>query len=124
MGTFKANIRGNIEPIRMVGIDTPESVDPRKPVQCFSKETTNKLSSFISGKYVRLKDDKTQGNRDKYGRLLRFVYLDNGTFVNAEMVKQGYAFSYKQFPHPYLNQFNSYEKSAREQNIGLWDSCN
>jgi len=121
--TIKVNIRGKIESIRLLAIDTPETVDPRKPVQCFGKEASNKMKSFVSGKYVKLVDDKTQGNRDKYSRLLRYVYLDNGTFVNAEMVKQGYAFSYKQYPTKYLNDFNNLEKQAREKNLGLWSSC-
>jgi len=121
--TIKVNIRGKIESIRLLAIDTPETVDPRKPVQCFGKEATNKMKSFVTGKYVKLTDDKTQGNRDKYNRLLRYVYLDNGTFVNAEMVKQGYASSYKQYPTKYLNDFNNLEKQARENNLGLWSSC-
>lgn len=121
--TIKTSIRGNVETIRLLAIDTPETVDPRKPVQCFGKEASNKMKDFVSGKYVKLIDDRSQGNRDKYGRLLRYVYLEDGTFINAEMVKQGYAFSYKQYPTRYLEQFNKYEKEAREKNLGLWNSC-
>ncbi|MFH1187205.1 MAG: thermonuclease family protein, partial [Candidatus Levyibacteriota bacterium] len=96
-----------------------------KPVQCFGKAASDKMKSFVQGKTVILIDDLTQGNRDKYKRLLRYIYLPNSvrTFVNGEMVKQGYAFSYKQYPTKYLNKFNNFEKNARENNLGLWGSC-
>jgi micrococcal nuclease len=95
----------------------------RKQVQCFGVEATRKLKSLIDGKFVKLVDDRTQGNRDKYKRLLRYVY-DGKIFINAEMVKQGYAFSYKEYPTKYLEQFNALEKQARDKNLGLWGSCN
>lgn len=123
--TIQVDVRGKKEVVRLLGIDTPESVDPRKPVQCFAKEATNKMKSFVNGKSVILVDDSTQGNRDKYNRLLRYVYLPDSvrTFVNGEMVKQGYAFSYKEYPTKMLAKFNGFEKYAREHNLGLWSSC-
>lgn len=123
--TIQVDVRGKKETVRLLGIDTPESVDPRKPVQCFGKEATSKMKSFIAGKSVILVDDSSQGNRDKYKRLLRYVYLPDSvrTFVNGEMVKQGYAFSYKQYPTKMLNKFNNFEKNAREKSLGLWGSC-
>ena len=98
--TIVVNVRGNQEVVRLLGIDTPESVDPRKPVQCFGKEASNKMKNYVLGKNVILIDDGTQGNRDRYGRLLRYVYLPNSvrTFINGEMVKQGFAFSFRQYP--------------------------
>ncbi len=121
--TIKANIRGNIESIRLLAIDTPETLDPRKPVQCFGKEATNKMKTLVNGKYVKLVDDRSQGNRDKYLRLLRYAYLEDGRFINREMVAQGYAFSYKQYPTKFLDEFNNLEKQAREKNLGLWSKC-
>ncbi len=123
--TIAVDVRGNKEAVRLLGIDTPETVDPRKPVQCFGKAASDKMKSFVSGKSVILVDDRTQGNRDKYNRLLRYVYLPDKvkTFVNGEMVKQGYAFSYRQYPTKYLDKFNAWEKYAREHNLGLWGSC-
>lgn len=123
--TIKVNIRGKTETVRLLGIDTPETVDPRKEVQCFGKAASSKMKSFVSGKYVKLIDDSTQGNRDRYGRLLRYVYLPDSkaTFVNGEMVKQGYAFSFKKYPTKMLRRFNEFEKYARENNLGLWGAC-
>lgn len=123
--TITVNVRGKNESVRLLGIDTPETVDPRKPVQCFGKAASDRMKFFVLGKYVKLVDDPTQGNRDKYKRLLRFVYLPDSkaTFVNGEMVKQGFAFSYKQYPTKFLDKFNAFEKYARENNLGLWGSC-
>jgi micrococcal nuclease len=120
--TIKANIRGKIETIRLLAIDTPETKDPRKPIQCFGTEASKKLQSLVGGKFVKLVDDRTQGNRDKYQRLLRYVYASN-LFINAEMVKQGFAFSYKEYPTKFLNEFNKLEQQAREKSLGLWNKC-
>jgi micrococcal nuclease len=81
------------------------------------------LQSLIGNKFVKLVDDRTQGNRDKYKRLLDYAY-DGKVFINAEMVKQGFALSYKEYPTKFLEQFNQYEKQAREKGIGLWGACN
>lgn len=123
--TITVSIRGKNESVRLLGIDTPETVDPRKAVQCFGREAGSKMKSYVLGKFVKLVDDATQGNKDKYSRLLRYVYLPDSkaTFVNGEMVKQGYAFSYKQYPTKMLERFNAWEKYARENNLGLWGSC-
>jgi micrococcal nuclease len=123
--TIKVRVGGTIEKVRLLGIDTPETVDPRKPVQCFGKAASEKMKSFVLGQDVKLVADSTQGDRDKYGRLLRYVYLHDAraTFVNGEMVKQGYAFSYRQYPTKLLAKFNGFEQYAREHNLGLWGSC-
>jgi micrococcal nuclease len=120
--TIRVNVRGKSEMVRLLAIDTPETKDPRKPVQCFGNEATKKMQSFVNGKYVRLVDDRSQGNRDKYSRLLRYLY-DGKTFINREMVAQGFAFSYKEYPTKHLNEFNKLEQQARDQNLGLWNKC-
>lgn len=73
---------------------------------------------MCEGKTVRLEYDQTR--RDKYDRLLAYVYLEDGTFVNAEIVKQGYGHAYTRFPFKYLEEFREYEREAREQKRGLW----
>ena len=107
--------------VRYIGIDTPETVDPRKPVQCFGVEASNKNKGLVSGKRVRLEKDVSE--TDKYGRLLRYVYIGD-TFVNLELVKQGYAYASSYPPDvKYQNQFTDAQRLAKKQNKGLWGSC-
>ncbi|MBI4999745.1 thermonuclease family protein [Candidatus Gottesmanbacteria bacterium] len=109
------------ERVRYLGIDTPETVDPRKPVQCFGIEASKKNKELIEGKTVRLEKDIT--DRDKYGRLLRYVYVGD-IFVNLELVKQGFAFSYTYPPDiKYQAEILAAERQAREANRGLWAAC-
>lgn len=112
--------------VRYVGIDTPETVDPRRAVGCFGKEASSKNKELVEGKMVILEKDIT--NVDKYNRLLRYVYLkqSDGTllFVNDYLVREGYAKNYTYPPDVKFNtQFLEAEREAREQNKGLWNKC-
>lgn len=119
--TLKINLNGKTETIRLIGIDTPETQDPRKPVQCFGKEASNKAKEMLNGQKVRIESDPTQGDKDKYGRLLRYVYLQDGTFFNKYMIEEGYAHEYTyNLPYKYQSEFKKAETQAREQNKGLW----
>ena len=107
--------------VRYIGIDTPETVDPRKPVQCFGVEAFNKNKELVERKRIRLEKDISE--TDKYGRLLRYVYVD-GIFVNDYLVRQGYAYAYTYPPDvKYSEQFIQAQKEARENNRGLWKDC-
>ena len=109
------------EKVRYIGIDTPETVDPRKPVQCFGVEASKKNKELVEGKTVRLEKDIT--DRDKYSRLLRYVWVGD-LFVNLELVKQGFASSYSYPPDiKYQKEFLAAEKEAREAERGLWKAC-
>lgn len=109
------------ERVRYIGIDTPETVDPRKPVQCFGVEASKKNKEMVEGKMVRLGKDIT--DRDKYNRLLRYVWVDD-TFINLELVKQGFAYSYSYPPDiKYQDQFLKAQQEAREARRGLWNAC-
>lgn len=121
--TIKVRIEGKVDTVRLLAIDTPETKDPRKPVQCFGDAASAKMNELVGGKQVRLEKDHTQPDRDKYKRLLRYVYLEDGRDVGAEMIKQGYAFAYTRFPSDKLEEYRGYEKQARETNAGLWGSC-
>ena len=109
--------------MRLIGIDTPETVDAREDVQWYGKEASSKLREWVEGETVCLiKEKDGTDNTDKYGRLLRYVWIHDGKFfVNAELIKQGYAFAYTRFPFSYLKKFRNYEKEARDRNLGLWD---
>jgi micrococcal nuclease len=111
-------ILNNGERVRLIGIDTPETKHPRKPVEYFGKEASAFTKKMVEGKEVRLEYDWQQ--RDKYDRLLAYVYLMDGTFLNAEIIKQGYGHVYTKSPFKYLEQFRQYEKEARENKRGLW----
>lgn len=126
--TIKVYINSETETVRLIGMDTPETVDPRKPVQCFGKEASNKAKEILNGKKVRLEADSTQGEWDKYDRLLRYVYLEDGTFYNKWMIAEGYAheYTYDSNPYKYQDDFKEAEKQAREQSKGFWgtSTCN
>lgn len=119
--TISVNVNGKIETIRLIGIDSPESVDPRKPVQCFGKEASDKAKQMLTGKKVSLEYDPTQGDKDKYKRLLRYVFLEDGTNFNKFMIEEGFAHEYTySTPYKYQTQFRTAEKEARENGKGLW----
>jgi len=119
--TLRLKIGKKTEKLRIIGIDTPETVDPRKPVQCFGKEATAKLKSLLSRKTVTLEKNPAE-DRDKYKRLLRYVFV-KGEDIGATMIHDGFAFSYKQYPHPRLEVYNALEIEAREAKRGLWGTA-
>jgi len=119
--TIDVEIDGKTERVRYIGIDTPETVDPRKPVQCFGVEASKKNKEIVEGKMVRLENDIT--DRDKYGRLLRYIWLGD-SLINEELVAQGFAHSYSYPPDvKYQDKFAAAEKNARENSLGLWNAC-
>ena len=119
--TVKVNINGTIETLRLIGMDTPETVDPRKPVQCFGKEASNKAKELLIGKKVRIEKDPTQGELDKYGRRLAYIYREDGLFFNKYMIEQGYAHEYTyNTPYKYQTEFKVAQKLAQENLRGLW----
>ncbi len=125
--TIKINVDGKTETFRLIGMDTPETVDPRKPVQCFGQESSNKAKELLSGKKVKIETDLTQGDLDKYNRHLAYIYLEDGLFFNKYMIEQGYAHEYTyNTPYKYQAEFKLAQKSAQENQRGLWssDTCN
>lgn len=124
--TIVLNINGKAETLRLIGIDTPETVDPRKPVQCFGKEASDKAKATLNGKIVKIEADPSQGERDKYQRLLRYVFLEDGTSYNKMMIEEGYAHEYTyNLPYKYQAEYKEAETSARDNKRGLWgDVCN
>jgi len=99
-------IVGARERVRLIGVDTPETKHPRKPVEYFGREATAFTKKMVQGKRVRLEFDQANahiGHKDRYKRTLAYVFLEDGTFLNAEIVKQGYGFAYTRFPFKYLD---------------------
>ncbi len=125
--TIKVNIGGRLETIRFIGIDTPETVDPRRPVGCFGKEASNENKRLLEGKVVYLEKDISE--TDKYNRLLRYIFLRLGDgqmlFVNDYLVRQGFGFASSYPPDvKYNERFTQAEEEARENLRGLWSKCN
>ena len=117
---------GKTVALRLIGLDTPETVDPRKPVQCFGKAASGKAKELLTGKTVRLEFDASQGMLDKYGRTLAYVFLPNGTLFNQYMIAEGYGHEYTyNLPYKYQKEFKEAQRRAREQKKGLWadDTC-
>jgi micrococcal nuclease len=123
--TIDVSIGGVTERVRMIGVNTPETVDPRKPVECFGVEASKQAKSLMTGKRVVLEADATQGERDTYGRLLRYVFLEDGTNVNLLMIKSGFAYEYTyNLPYKYQKEFKEAQSEASTGKIGLWgDVC-
>ena len=118
--TLEVAIARRTEKVRLIGVDTPESVHPNKPVEYFGKESSAFLRRLASGRRVTLRDDPEARNRDRYGRLLRYVYLEDGTLVNAEIIRQGYGHAYVKYPFSRMEEFRGYERQARRRGLGLW----
>lgn len=117
-------MNGKVETIRFIGIDTPETHKPNTPVQCYGPAASAFTKQQIGDQPVRLESDSLTTNRDKYQRLLRYVYLPDGTNLNERLVQRGYAFYYPYFPFTKSDQYKADQQAAKDQNLGLWGNCN
>ena len=109
------------ERVRYLDIDTPETVHPTKPIQCFGPQAYLRNKELVENKYVTLKQSNT--NKDQYGRLLRYVYIED-LFINAVLVSEGYAFA-KDYNNPghLYKELKSLELNAIKNKTGLWEQC-
>lgn len=107
--------------VRYIGVDTPESLHPNKAVECFAKESFAKNKALVEGRRVRLEKDVSEA--DRYGRLLRYVYIDT-LFVNDVLVREGFAHASSYPPDvKYQDKLREAEQSARHNQWGLWVEC-
>jgi micrococcal nuclease len=105
--------------IQLLGVDTPETVHPNKPIEFFGPEASEFTKKTLKGKRVYLEFEPS--NRvDSYGRLLAYVYLEDGIFFNAELIKEGYACVIAPFHFRYYDEFRNYEREARVAGVGIW----
>jgi micrococcal nuclease len=122
--TIHVSIGGSDETVRLIGINTPETVDPRTPVECFGPEASRHTKALLpKGTEVRLVRDVEA--RDKYGRLLAYVYkVADGTFVNLELARDGFA-DLLTFPPnvAHVADFTTAVQQARTARRGLWAAC-
>lgn len=121
--TLDVNMNGKTERVRLIGVDTPETKKPDTPVQCFGPEASDYTHKTLTGKSVRLEADPQDDDRDRYGRLLRYVYLQDGTLFDESLIQQGYGFAYVLFPFSKKAEFSKAQDQARAAHVGLWAAC-
>ena len=118
--TFHINYYGVETSLRLIGVDTPETVDLRTTVQCFGIEASNYLKSKLTGQQVYIESDPTQSDRDGYNRLLRYAYLGNED-IGLSIIANGYGHEYTYYiPYQKQSKYQAAERNAEAQNLGLW----
>lgn len=119
--TIVVSDKGKDVKVRLVGVDTPETVHPRKPVEHYGKEASRFTTNLLKGEKVYLVGEPLPGALDRYGRTLAYVYrVPDGLFVNAEIIRQGYGHAYTQIPSKYMREFKQLEQFAKKAEKGLW----
>ena len=121
--TLKISVDGRPDTVRLIGVDTPETVHPNKPVEFFGREASAFTHGMADGKTVRLEFDQASAatkHRDRYGRLLAYVFLPDGALLNSEIIRQGYGHAYTKYPFSRKEEFVAIERGAREARRGLW----
>jgi endonuclease YncB( thermonuclease family) len=121
--TIAVNMNGHSEKVRFVGVDTPETHKPNTPVQCYGPAAAAYTKATIGNQSVRLVSDPLSTDRDRYGRLLRYVYLPDGSNLNEKLIQQGYGFYYPYFPFTKSQLFAADEQAAIAAHRGLWAAC-
>ena len=121
--TISVNMAGVVEKVRLIGVDTPETKDPRKLVQCYGPEASAFSHTQLEHAKVKLQTDPLSTNRDRYNRLLRYVYLQDGRSYNLLLLQNGFARAYTGFPFTKSGQYTIAANSAASAKTGLWASC-
>ena len=121
--TIAVRLDGRQERVRYIGVDTPETKKPGSPVECYGKRVSAENERLVEGERVRLVADAEA--RDRYGRMLAYVYrVDDGRFVNAELVRGGFAQPLTIPPNvAHAGEFAALARAARRQGRGLWGAC-
>lgn len=112
--------------VRLIGVNTPETSDPRRPIECFGEEAKQFLTDTLTNQVVTIEADPTQSNRDQYDRLLRYVFVGDQN-INLQLIKEGYGYEYTyDQPYQYQVQFKQAQIEAQKNAKGLWNpqTCN
>ncbi|KKQ46844.1 MAG: Micrococcal nuclease [Candidatus Woesebacteria bacterium GW2011_GWC1_38_13] len=120
--TIEVSIDSKTEKVRIIGIDSPETVDPRNSVECFGILSSNKAREALKiGGDIYLESDPSQDNKDKYSRLLRYVWINEKTDFGRYMIEEGYAYEYTyEKPYKYQSIYKQSQKDAEVGKKGLW----
>ena len=118
--TIELKTETGLVKVRLIGVDTPETVHPSKPVEHYGREASLFLKNLLRGESVHAVYG--QERVDQYGRTLAYLYrVPDGLFVNLEIIRQGYGHAYTQFPFKHMELFLAYQGWARDVGKGLWD---
>ena len=117
--TIEVRVDGQTHTVRLIGVDTPETKHPTQTVKCFGREASAFTQAAFEGKAVALVRDRTGDSADRYGRWLRYVYLDGDNF-NARLIREGYAHAYRGASFSKRQEFIRLEEQAGRWGIGLW----
>ena len=126
--TISVEVYGRLQPVRLIGVDTPETVAPDEPVGCFGKEASSYTKKTLTKRLVRLKIPRIGDSEDAYGRTLAYVYLDPGKdgsyghLYNEDLIELGLART-TTFSHAYRCEFERLREGAEERGAGLWSAC-
>ena len=117
--TVRVGFEGKGYTVRLIGVDTPETKHPTQTVEYFGREASAFTKAHLEGKTVALVRDRTGDAADRYGRWLRYVYLDGDNF-NARLIREGYAHAYQGASFSKRQEFIDLEEQAKRRGIGLW----
>lgn len=119
--TARINLNGVQETVRLIGLNTPETVAPNRPVECFGAEASRRAHELLDGQFMYFETDDTQDTRDRYGRLLGYLWSEDGRLFNMQMIVEGYAYEYTyNVPYKYQSQFKAAQREAEAGERGLW----
>jgi micrococcal nuclease len=122
--TIRVDRGGEEIVVRLIGLDTPETVAPDRPVECFGPEASSRTASLVDGGRVWLEYDEVSGLTDKYDRTLAFVWLDSDTMLNEVLIAEGYAEEVTYTDgYAHAEDFRAAESRARDARAGLWGAC-
>jgi micrococcal nuclease len=121
--TIEVDMDGTKEKVRLIGVDTPETHKPNTPVQCYGVKASDYSKKHLEHTTVRLESDEINQNRDRYGRLLRYVYDEGGVLWNKNLIETGYGRALTAFPFTKKAEFVAAETTAKNPPIGLWAEC-
>jgi micrococcal nuclease len=121
--TVAVIMNGHEEKLRLVGVDTPETHKPNTPVQCYGPAASAYTKNTLTNQKIHLESDELSSDRDKYGRLLRYIILSDGRNFNEMLVQNGYAFYYPYFPFTKSDAFAADQAAAMAAKRGVWGNC-
>jgi endonuclease YncB( thermonuclease family) len=128
--TISVEVHGQVQPVRLIGVDTPETVVPGQPIGCYGKEASSYTKRELTDRLIRLEIPRIGDSEDAYGRTLAYVYLDtdkdkDGVYehlFNEDLIELSLART-TTFSHAYRREFERLREEAEEREAGLWSAC-